>query len=189
MLEDMKSVVPRFRIWESEWDPETERYERKHNPLAPPQPCEPCDGVLLGDLDDVNRDKLWNAWVGSVVCLCPEKLEDESLDNQLRADGINFLRIPAEDNASYDILQHLPLVTETIERTRKRDMKTLVQCWAGVNRSAALVVGYMNAHREFTLSEAFRQTVTLRGEVLLNENFRAQLARAARGRGELAVRV
>ncbi len=186
----MASIQPAFSVWVSTWSSETGRRVTERNPHIPePQPAEPCRGVLLGDLDDVyDMNGLVDKEVGSVICLCPEKVPDVSLlaESLRRTHSIDLVPIWADDDRYYDVLAHLPLVKETIDRDKQRARRTLVQCWAGVNRSATLVVAYMNAHLGIPLLRAFRETVRLRGEVVVNGHFRSLLIRAARSRGEVA---
>ncbi|MCP4200798.1 MAG: dual specificity protein phosphatase family protein, partial [bacterium] len=187
-LELMDAITPDFQIWERRWDSCRRKYYKARYEDAPFQPCEPCAGLLLGDLDNVKDCESRVALnVATAVCLCPEQLDEQetaTLRDTLHTHQIELQMIAANDDWKYDILQHLPSLAATVEAALAQSKKVLVSCWAGVNRSAALVVGYMNLVRNVPLLDAFRETVRLRGEIVVNGHFRSLLARAALSKGE-----
>ncbi len=188
-LAAMASVKPKFQIWEKVWSKKYNKFKAQRNANAPPQPGQPWPGLLLGDLDDCwDKGKLEAANVGVVVCLCPEALEgaEVDFDGLLAEANIKLLKIEAHDSHHYDILQHLVEVASVVKGANDAQKDALVVCWGGVNRSATLVVAYMNQCLNVPLLEAFEKTVAARGEVILNGHFRSALARAAVAQGEKA---
>ncbi len=122
-LQLMDSIQPAFSVWVRTWSSGTGRYVTERNPYIPEfQPAEPCQGVLLGDLDDVHDvNGLVEKGVGSVICLCPEKVPDVGRLTELlrRTHSIDLVPIWADDDQQYDVLAHLPLVKETIDRDKQ----------------------------------------------------------------------
>ncbi len=113
--------------------------------------------------------------------MCAERVspwDREVFSNRLLTEGIKWLLLEVDDNDTCDVLEGLGATAECIAEQRRRGKKTLVHCWAGVNRSAAIVVGYMAFYANMTLLEAFEQVVRCRGEVLTNWHFRELLVRA-----------
>ncbi len=113
--------------------------------------------------------------------MCAERLsawEQEVFANRLENEGITWLLLEADDDTTCDILGDcLGPAAACIDAQREKGKMTLVHCWAGVNRSVAVVVGYMAFHYGMTLLQAFEQVVRCRGEVLTNYHFRELLCR------------
>lgn len=61
---------------------------------------------------------------------------------------------------------HLEEFVEFIEEQRAAGGRVLVHCIAGVNRSAALCVGYMIKHLRWPLSVAMQHALTARPMIL-----------------------
>ena len=71
--------------------------------------------------------------------------------------------LDAKDDYEFDILSEcLPTVMEAIDRTIADGSATLVHCWAGINRSATLVIAYMVVTKETDLIDAFKSVVVVR---------------------------
>jgi predicted protein tyrosine phosphatase len=175
LVQQMDAQLPPFKVWERQWDYMSERYTpvRNENPLVK-QPCEPYNNLLLGDLDDAQSPlKMRQLGVKTVIALCKERLPQEDEDHmreQHKLLHIKTIIVDAQDTDDYDILKHLQTVEFAVDGGR-----TLVCCWAGVNRSAALVVGYM-LRMGMDLLEAFKAVQHTRGEILTNSHFRRLLA-------------
>lgn len=185
MLLTIDAIKPAFVIWE--YRPEDDFRSRK-NP-APPveQPAEVSSGVLLGDIEDVwNVPRLLECKVGAVLNLCPEWLEDEedgpALLGRLQDAGICYKSLPAWDHRDFDIVgEVMPLACQFIEEQIQRGRRVLVNCFAGINRSGAVVVGFLALRMGMPLVAAIKAATRARGKVLTNRYFRLLLVRAALG--------
>ena len=166
-LEDIK---PAFDVW---WQ------GQRDTSLPVEQPAEVVPGLFIGDLDDAsNVNKIWYNGIRTVLNLCPENLIGAYADlpSRLTDAGIWMLATPAEDQWDYDIVKNVIQqgAVDFIE-TRLRFGGVLVNCWAGVNRSAAVVVAFLMLKKNFSLVDAVRETMSQRGTVLTNRAFRRLL--------------
>lgn len=66
-------------------------------------------------------------------------------------------RVPVDDHPSENdtMLQHLPLVVVAMDEVLKYNQGVLVHCRAGMQRSAAVVAGYLMWKRGLTADQAF----------------------------------
>ena len=176
-------VRPRFLIWSRDrWG--NSGGVRKNTRPPVQQPAEVFPGLLIGDLDDAaDVPQLLSLGVGAVLNLCAENLRDipdgEHLPWRLREAGIAYEAEVAWDSAHFNIVAELfPRAFTFIEDQLYLGRKVLVNCWGGVNRSGAVVVGFMALQRDVPLVEAVERTMTGRGTVLTNRNFRLLLVKA-----------
>jgi hypothetical protein len=179
LLAEMEKCSASFVVWEKRYDPDSQRTRTMRNELPDhPQPCEPCKGVLLGDFDDARALSVLVAKdVATVWVLCPEQVEATDMDVLVqghRKAGIEVKVLFALDQYDYDILQHLDVLSSSVAENLRKHNKTLVCCWAGVNRSVALVMGYMLS-RGAPLVAVWKSILSQRGMVLTNMHFRQLL--------------
>jgi hypothetical protein len=172
-LNDMDAINAEFEMWPRA----PEGYGRIRNTSPPvPQPCEPTPYVLLGDLDDLTIEVMRQHKVGTVISMCPEKMESSNtIIGQLQHENVQCYSVPALDTDSYDIL---PIVEEyggIISKSVNAGTKTFIHCWGGINRAPALVLGYMVLIKGEPIIDAFTRIVNARGEVLTNKVFRRQI--------------
>ena len=140
-------------------------------------------GLFVGDLDDVkNVSRLCELGIGFVLNLCPENLYGEyaELPALLALNGIKQLTWPAEDFWNFDIVDMVVKqgACDFIEMGL-RSAGVLVNCWGGVNRSAAVAVAFLVLKKNISLVGAVREAMTQRGTVLTNYYFRWLLVKAA----------
>ena len=84
----------------------------------------------------------------------------------------------AEDDELYDITLCARFCSDFIAYHQVAG-GCLVHCWAGVNRSAAVVVCFMSLHAKVVaLEDAFKQATRMRGAILCNQAFRRKIAEA-----------
>ena len=103
----------------------------------------------------------------------------------MEAAGIAFKSMPARDNRDHDIVtETFPGAFEFIEGFPAR--RVLVVCYGGVNRSGAVVVGFLALRRGVDLVAAVQDTMRMRGTILTNRRFRHRLIRAFLELGALA---
>ena len=81
----------------------------------------------------------------------------------------------ADDSYNYNILQHLPYSVTFITRAKQRGKKVLVYCVKGINRSAAVCIGYLMQVYGLLFDEALCKVKESRPGILTNPGFVEQL--------------
>ena len=87
------------------------------------------------------------------------------------------LCLPMSDYGDSDLLQVLADAIPFIERVREAGGRVLVFCALGVNRSPALVAGYLRAKLGYSVSEALSTLASSRPFVSLHQEYLSQLER------------
>lgn len=100
-------------------------------------------------------------------------------------EGVKYMGFDAEDEEGYEIMQHFDQVYHFIEDARQTGGKAFIHCLMGVNRSSALVVGYVMVHRNIGPISAATKVRQARGSILFNESFQIQVLGFARHKGLL----
>jgi protein-tyrosine phosphatase len=96
----------------------------------------------------------------------------------------------AEDFDGYPLLEcHLPAASAFVEAQRKAGGTTLIHCFAGVNRSAALAIAVLMLREKQPLLKVAAAVFEERPFILSNLTFRAQLVQLAAERGLLQTSV
>ena len=98
---------------------------------------------------------------------------------------VSYMEFEADDIKDYNIVQHFEQAAIFIEDARKRGGKVLVCCARGMNRSAAICVGYLMSHMRLDLLPAVRAVLCVRGRILTNVSFRSQLVNFAQSQNLL----
>ena len=96
-----------------------------------------------------------------------------------------YIGFNAEDEWSYNIMQHFQPVYEFIENARLSGGKVLIHCLLGVNRSGVLAIAYCMLHKNVGPISAAKFVKESRKEVLINEGFQKHLVVFARESGML----
>ena len=135
--------------------------------------------IYVGDLDDAaNVGRLQDLKIGLVVNLCPEMIWGKyaGLPADLAQASIIYIAWPAQDSVDFDFIHKVLLtgVGELID-CRLHHSNVLINCWAGVNRSAAVAIGYLTLWQKRDLLVTFREAMMRRGTVLNNRYFRQRL--------------
>lgn len=67
---------------------------------------------------------------------------------------VEYLHLPMYDNGTQDLLSFIPPAIDFINRNRKRGVRVLVHCLAGISRSASIVIAYLMQTQRLRFSEA-----------------------------------
>lgn len=181
MLKDLDAIRPSFCIWHAGRREDSSQHLKNSTPPVE-QPAEVQPGLYLGDLDDAfDLPRLAGLGIGGVLCLCMERLGRERplLGDRLGNAGIDFQALPAEDNRDFDIVgKTLPRAFDFISTQQRQGCRVLVCCYGGINRSAAVVVGFLALQQGMRLVEAVEMAMQQRGTILTNRAFRLQLVQA-----------
>lgn len=188
-LLELDRIPPAFSIWDKGRREDSGEAAQKKATKAP-QPAHVSEGLFLGDLDDTNDVTLLvELNVGFVLNLCPEKLTNESIYADLSArlanENIKQLTWPAYDNARFAIIDEVAKqgAMDYIAAGLRTGRNVMINCWAGVNRSTAVLVAFLALRKKVRLVDAMRQAMATRGTVLTNRSFRFQLVMAAQEAG------
>lgn len=155
------------------------------------QPARLSDWLFLGDLDEaMDLQLLQDRGITGVVNLVGwwqlasaigvESSDDpvEMLTSFYEGNKIAFCAREALDNMSYELVDNdWPAVKETLQQWKQERRKVLVNCKAGHNRSACMVVCWLIVCEGMDLLSAASHVSTLRGNILSNHSFRLQLVR------------
>ena len=107
----------------------------------------------------------------------PEGTDPVSLFGQ---HDVEYSEADSEDRLFFNIVDiSWPSCERFLEKCRAEQRKVLVNCQAGHNRSACMVVCWLVQREGYTLLEALEHVQGLRGTVLSNNGFRLQLVRLA----------
>jgi hypothetical protein len=101
-----------------------------------------------------------------------------AVTNPSQGDTISYECLNAKDEEGYPILQLLPNIAPSISATREGGGAVMLYCFAGMNRSVVLALGYAAysiSTEEF--KDLFRRVLLKRPDMLTNTSFRHQLAR------------
>jgi len=161
------------------------------------QPARLSDWLFLGDLEEaIDLQLLQDRGITGVINLVgwwqlASSIGNESEDDPIAMlasfydhNDIAFCAREALDNMSYELVKHdWPAVRETLLQWKEEGRKVLVNCKAGHNRSACMVVCWLIAGEGMDLLSAASHVSTLRGSILSNHSFRLQLVRLARKEG------
>jgi dual specificity MAP kinase phosphatase len=98
-----------------------------------------------------------------------------NLPLHFEAEGIRYLRLPASDSGSQNLRQYFAEAIEFIDGALASSGRVLVHCQAGVSRSPTIVLAYLIARTQRSLSDAFTLVKDKRPIVAPNINFMGQL--------------
>ncbi len=91
-------------------------------------------------------------------------------------DGLRYHRLPLADSLAQGLGAYLPSALAFIARGALAGGATLVHCNAGVSRSGAVVVAWLQHAAGLTLHDAYAAARAARPIVTPNSNFLLQLA-------------
>ena len=99
---------------------------------------------------------------------------------------IEYKEADSEDRLFFDIIAtSWPSADRFLQKCRSEGRKVLVNCQAGHNRSACIMICWLIVREGFSLLGALEHVQKLRGTVLSNHGFRLQLVRLALRLGRL----
>ena len=150
----------------------------KHWPGGPGVwPAQILDWLFLGDLDNaLNLYQLQQLGITLVISLCPEHVDTKAAAKfrTIEAAGIQIASLAAIDDEKFNIYEITwPAVRAILSVTPQP--RTLINCWGGVNRSAAIVGMVLVDLQGFTFLDTMRRMMGIRRNVLTNMAFRRAL--------------
>lgn len=88
--------------------------------------------------------------------------------------GIKFKGFPMDDTPSENIGRHFTEASAWIDEALRGGGRIYVHCWAGLSRSATLVLAYLIERKDMSVEEAVK-TVLLGRRIFPNEGFLRRL--------------
>lgn len=87
-----------------------------------------------------------------------------------------YMRIPVDDVYSENISAYFGDAIDLIEKARKEEAAILIHCYAGISRSATIVIAYL-VSKGINLEDALKYILRKRKKVCPNRGFFNQLVR------------
>ena len=117
--------------------------------------------------------------VSAVLNMAPQTCG--SLREHYTGSGFEVLEEDADDAEGYGLLEkHFQSALQFLDDMRRQGRRTLVHCFAGMNRSATICVAYLIVREEMGLTDAVQLLREKRGVVLKNRSFNRELVALAR---------
>ena len=175
VLNALGDIKPTFAVW-------NENTKNLNPPESQPAKVSPDLSLYIGDIDDAaNVENLKSLEIGCVVSVCADQMKGkyEQLPIQLADAGIQQHIVWAWDREYFPIINVAEHVADAIDASLSKPQKNgvLIHCYAGVNRSAAVMIYFLTTRRELPLVTAIEQVMKKRGTILTNIGFQKQLVR------------
>ncbi len=127
------------------------------------------DGLYIGNFDDAkNKTFLQSNRITHIVSAAWEL-------NPSFPGKYDYLHVKMSDKPTFDLTTHLEPALEFIHVALNSSGKVLVHCYAGISRSASIVIAYLIRHKKMTLSEALNLCQSKRTQVQPNIGFMTKL--------------
>ena len=128
----------------------------------------------IGCLDDIEAKAIIgfkSHWPGGKK----PKFTAEWYSQHLENEDFKYLAIDALDNPVYDLTKHYKQCFDFLDICKQENRSVLVHCMQGVNRSAAIVVGYLCDRCNLPLESVLKEVAMRRADILSNNGFLCQL--------------
>ena len=132
------------------------------------------DGVYLGSVDDVmNTTWLYNNNI-SIIFNVAIELNCFNIKYQ---DGreIICIKCPMYDSPEQSLMKCINMGILLINRCLKENKNILVHCYAGISRSASIIIAFLMNHYKISFNDSFLYVKTKRPIINPNSGFTTQL--------------
>jgi protein-tyrosine phosphatase len=128
--------------------------------------------LFLGDFWKANDiDFLKTKNINVIICVAKDIVfKPEILDNMI------IHKYQIEDTLEYDISVHLDEITDLIHDYIMKGNNVLVNCMAGISRSATITIAYLMKYENMILKEALQFVKEKRYIICPNRNFLFKLS-------------
>ncbi|CAG2100287.1 unnamed protein product [Medioppia subpectinata] len=93
----------------------------------------------------------------------------------IAVNGIEFIRIPVEDNVNENIYKYFDEISEKVNQLIASKKKTVIHCWAGKCRSTTILIACLMKCQNMPLTEAYKFVWSKRPFIRINKGFLKQL--------------
>jgi protein tyrosine/serine phosphatase len=135
--------------------------------------------LYLGNIHSCNSQLLNNLNINNVICILYDQKFKEHR-HKPRSYEINYITINAEDGKDSSLVRHIRPLADFIHNTINHNESVLVHCYAGVSRSATVVLAYLMIYHNFKLTEALNYVKSIRPHINLNPFFEDYLKKNIR---------
>eukprot|EP01025_Chloroclados_australasicus_P034267 TRINITY_DN3506_c0_g2_i3.p1 TRINITY_DN3506_c0_g2~~TRINITY_DN3506_c0_g2_i3.p1 ORF type:complete len:358 (+),score=41.72 TRINITY_DN3506_c0_g2_i3:248-1321(+) len=136
-------------------------------------PIEVKPGLYIGGVQSL--DKINEYGITHVISLLPDYAISRNWIDTSVLDGKKWWHINVEDADWVNLLQYFPDTCKFIEDALASDGKVLVHCFAGVSRSATIVLAYMMKKRKHDVFTALILLQSEKPDIGPNDGFMKQL--------------
>jgi len=94
-------------------------------------------------------------------------------ENKLNSHNVpyNYLRIPVDDTMGQNIEQYFNITFDTIDKSIKDNKKILIHCFAGISRSATILIAYFMKKNNWDYTTAYNLIKSKRSIIKPNRDF------------------
>ena len=94
-------------------------------------------------------------------------------ENKLNSHNVpyNYLRIPVDDTVGQNIEQYFNITFDTIDKSIKDNKKILIHCFAGMSRSATILIAYFMKKNNWDYTTAYNFIKSKRSIIKPNRDF------------------
>lgn len=122
------------------------------------------DGLYIGNIEDSsNFQKLKNENIQYIVNVTPD------IPIYFPKD-FNYCRIPIDDRSDVNIYPYLAPAADYIESNIQKG-NVFVHCYAGISRSASIIIAYLILKKNYTYEEAYNLVKSKRHIIHPNPGF------------------
>jgi protein-tyrosine phosphatase len=145
------------------------------------------ENLFLGSITAAQDLKLMQRYKMTHVIVAGDMSNEEHKDDDYTEfEGVEYLRFRIFDDPSgrTKISKHFEEAFSYLDKCLKDPRnRVLVHCWAGISRSATLVIAYLMHHIGLSLPEAWEWVRVARTWILPNKSFKEQLLEYAEQAG------
>lgn len=127
-----------------------------------------CHNLFIGSFEDALSSKFMTERPTAVL--------NVSRDLMRSPYAVEYLQLPVNDNPNENISVYFNKAISFIESALKRNMRVLVHCFAGISRSATVVIAYLMKKCNMTFNEAYKFVKARRNIINPNMGFVYQLS-------------
>lgn len=167
--EQNKEIIKLVSTVFDQFPPIVEAYEKISTPEMRCEMSEIIPGLFLGGEEAASdKTKLKEMDVTTILNIT------DHIPFHYESD-FTYHRIPITDNLNINIRQYFERTCEIIDNIIENKQKILVHCYAGISRSATIVIAYIMKKNRMTMSEAYQFVEAKRKCISPNIGFCAQL--------------
>ncbi|KAJ7599520.1 protein-tyrosine phosphatase-like protein [Mycena floridula] len=127
--------------------------------------------LFVGNLSAARSSRnLFEHRISHIISVCRDPIPAE-----MPQSGIYHMRIPIEDVDYADLLIHLPLAMQFIDRALRDGGNVLVHCGEGLGRGPAVITAYVMWARRMNATRALQFVRSLHEQSWPNAGFQEQL--------------
>lgn len=125
------------------------------------------NGIYLGSIDDAfSKDFMYSR--PTAVLNCAKEVPQSPY-------ATKYLHLPLNDATGEKISPYFEIANKFIDSQLKKGTRVLVHCYAGISRSASIVIGYLINRYGMTFSDAYSYVKDKRSIIDPNIGFVYQL--------------